>query len=955
MRHHIITLCCLLLFIIGNPLYSQVDCCDLGDDPITITFRYVGDDCSVITYLGANNCEETGALGTPVYIIVSDDANPFDPMATTYYSETVNSYQAFTVNAGADGIFPNNAFLHILDMQSGITASVEVESSCSGAGAEMYAGQQIGPIEIVNITYANAYVCGTTSCDFVSANMGEVDCGNAGTFPSEIDDYIVFSLHPNVVLGSTYSVAVQNSAGTTVSVSSVTGSPATAVNYGTPTIFRLPFGSAGSGETYTLSVSDDTDAACNFQTTFSDPGTCSDCYVAIDDINIVECPDNLQIAVTVVWDNAPDNENIEVIVDNQMQIIDVVNALTNEATVCFSVDNDGNINELVTAGFEGDQCSDPDGEMLPDPTPPTVNGLFYGDGDFEKYTLIAASTENSGALYTYLDDATGLLYVAVLYDDGDNNGALNLNDNVFGGSGDYLASAGWGSHTFQSGLEETDNLKLRFLCDGTEYSWFQDLVDNSTDDETLWGPDPSVGTWTSSAEVGDASSFEKDPGAHNPPPNLVSASSPQYNMIQIAADIADNGVIDTHWDVTQGGTLTDPNDWISPNADGDGDVTDEDGYPTYSTLYDWEWPIVYEMSFDVSGCTDIFVEITDMHNSPTKSGTSDITIAETNADPCTALIACGGDATPVNGCDLDLTQATILSCTDNVASIEATLIWLNAPVGENVLVQAGNTTELVAVSTGLTPPHTFQFQVPLENNNDLIIEAAFETSTACDDNITVIPPADCVDVTDVTIQKYASPSVAQVGDIITYVIVIENTGNNLVTGTTMTDILPDGVAYNSDDSGGAYDSNTGIWTVGNINPGETATINIEVEIILPGVHTNVATVDISGLEANVTNNQDDACVSVPVELPCSGDGITLEGQTGFTSYQWYKDDVMIDGATNSNLLVTEAGTYNYVVDGGTLDDDCSNQMCCAVIISEAICENCPPIQCLPVSITIIND
>jgi len=776
MTYHTTFIWSFLLLLFYNSLYSQTDCCDLGDDPIAITFRYVGDDCSVITYSGNNACDDTGTLGGPVYIIVSDDVNPFNPMAVTYYSGTVNSYEGFTVNAatGGDAMFPDNTFLHLLDTQSGITSTVEMSTKCTG----MYAGEQIGPIEIVNIEYANEYICGTTSCNFVSANMGEVDCGNAGTFPSEIDDYIVFSLHPNVVLGSTYSVAVQNSAGQTVSVNSITDNTSSAINYGMPTIFRLPFGSAGSGETYTLSVSDDVDAACNFQTTFSDPGTCSDCYVAIDDITIVECPDNLQIAVTVVWDNAPDNENIEVIVDNQLQIIDVINAVSNEATVCFSVDNDGNINELVTAGFEGNQCSDPDGEMLPDPTPPTVNGLFYGDGDFEKYTLIASSTENSGAIYTYLDEGTGTLYVAVLYDDGDNNGALNLNDNVFGGSNDYLASAGWGSHTFGSGLEETDNLKLRFLCDGTEYTWFQDLVDNSTDDDALWGPDPSVGTWTSSAEVGDASSFEKDLGSHNPPPNLVSASSPQYNMIQIAADIADNGVIDTHWDVTQGGTLTDPNDWISPNADGDGDVTDEDGYPTYSTVYDWEWPIVYEMSFDVTGCTDIFVEITDMHNSPTKSGNSDLTIAETNADPCTALIACEG-ATTVTDCELDITQAAILSCTDNVATIEATLIWLNAPVGENVLIQAANSTELVTVSTGLTPPHTLQFQVPMTSNDDLLIGAAFETTGACADNITVVPPANCVDLTDVVLQKYASPSVAQVGDIITYRIDLDNVGKGL--------------------------------------------------------------------------------------------------------------------------------------------------------------------------------
>ncbi|MBW1789710.1 MAG: hypothetical protein JRK53_24365, partial [Deltaproteobacteria bacterium] len=59
--------------------------------------------------------------------------------------------------------------------------------------------------------------------------------------------------------------------------------------------------------------------------------------------------------------------------------------------------------------------------------PPTVNGLFYGDGDYLHYNLYA---ENPGRakLYYYVDDSSApqiYLYAALVL-------SHNVNDNVFG-------------------------------------------------------------------------------------------------------------------------------------------------------------------------------------------------------------------------------------------------------------------------------------------------------------------------------------------------------------------------------------------------------------------------------------------------------------------------------------------------------------------------------------------
>ena len=51
---------------------------------------------------------------------------------------------------------------------------------------------------------------------------------------------------------------------------------------------------------------------------------------------------------------------------------------------------------------------------------------------------------------------------------------------------------------------------------------------------------------------------------------------------------------------------------------------------------------------------------------------------------------------------------------------------------------------------------------------------------------------------------------------------------------------------------------------------------------------------------------------------CDGQTIDAEAETGATSYQWYKDGVAIDAANGGDqqtYTITEAGEYNYTIDG----------------------------------------
>ncbi|MDI6644197.1 MAG: invasin domain 3-containing protein [Methanobacteriaceae archaeon] len=81
---------------------------------------------------------------------------------------------------------------------------------------------------------------------------------------------------------------------------------------------------------------------------------------------------------------------------------------------------------------------------------------------------------------------------------------------------------------------------------------------------------------------------------------------------------------------------------------------------------------------------------------------------------------------------------------------------------------------------------------------------------------------------------------------VTYTINVTNNGPDNATGVQITDKLPSGVQWISDDSQGNYNHNTsgegaGIWNIGNMVNGETRTLNITCEIIGTGTIKNTST------------------------------------------------------------------------------------------------------------------
>ncbi len=145
----------------------------------------------------------------------------------------------------------------------------------------------------------------------------------------------------------------------------------------------------------------------------------------------------------------------------------------------------------------------------------------------------------------------------------------------------------------------------------------------------------------------------------------------------------------------------------------------------------------------------------------------------------------------------------------------------------------------------------------------------------------------------------ASPNKA---DNVVFTITVTNTSaTDAVTGVTVQDILPAGLSYVSDNGAGAYNSGTGVWTVGNLNTSGSVSLNITTTATTTGPKTNTAQITASTLiDPDLTNNS--ASVDVTPKAVDLSLAMTVSNTTPNRS------DAVIFAITVTNNSVTETAT-----------------------------------------------
>ncbi len=181
----------------------------------------------------------------------------------------------------------------------------------------------------------------------------------------------------------------------------------------------------------------------------------------------------------------------------------------------------------------------------------------------------------------------------------------------------------------------------------------------------------------------------------------------------------------------------------------------------------------------------------------------------------TVTSTCNNNGTPSNASDDKFTY-----------KITAT----GSNVGATYSISGGDTYANRSYGTEHTSTNSF----PISGGN-LALTLTDDTTASCKlENVTITVPSTCsssAPSADLEVTKTANVSSAKSGDTVIYTVKVKNNGPDTATGVEVSDHLPTGVTYASHNAGqGIYTSGTGLWTVGTLANGATATLTISVTI-----------------------------------------------------------------------------------------------------------------------------
>ncbi len=171
-----------------------------------------------------------------------------------------------------------------------------------------------------------------------------------------------------------------------------------------------------------------------------------------------------------------------------------------------------------------------------------------------------------------------------------------------------------------------------------------------------------------------------------------------------------------------------------------------------------------------------------------------------------------------------------------------------------------------------------------------------------------------VSESDLAIAQTINNCTPKVGDNVIFHLTATNNGLSNNTSVRVNDLLPSGYTFVSKapSSGTTYDNSTGVWTIGNLNSGASATLDITATILASGSYTNTAS--ITGYENDPVSTNNSASVLPSVVNPSSAVSAICQGGTtaalggsfggGATSAVWS------DGGAGGTFMNNSGSTPN---------------------------------------------
>jgi uncharacterized repeat protein (TIGR01451 family) len=272
----------------------------------------------------------------------------------------------------------------------------------------------------------------------------------------------------------------------------------------------------------------------------------------------------------------------------------------------------------------------------------------------------------------------------------------------------------------------------------------------------------------------------------------------------------------------------------------------------------------------VNNSTDLAVAKTVNNSTPDEGATITYTITVTNNGPA---------------------QATTVSLTD---LLPAGVTYSSDTPSQGAYVSGSGIWTVGIINSGASATLDIQATVDAGTSGSTITNTITVVSLdQTDTNVTADDLNEDITVnnnTDLAVAKTVDNSTPDEGATITYTITVTNNGPAQATTVSLTDLLPAGVTYSSDTpSQGAYVNGTGVWTVGTIDSGANATLDIQATVDAgtsgSTITNTVTVVNLDQTDSNVTaddlseditvNNNTDLAVSKTVDNNAPDEGATI--------------------------------------------------------------------------------
>lgn len=294
---------------------------------------------------------------------------------------------------------------------------------------------------------------------------------------------------------------------------------------------------------------------------------------------------------------------------------------------------------------------------------------------------------------------------------------------------------------------------------------------------------------------------------------------------------------------------------------------------------------------------------------------------------CEAFQGCASPPATVSAVGASLPDAgpdQTLVCTGGVVSTTTTLTAqtnTSSSVGE-WYAQADNPTattfasasSLTTAVSGLQPGGSYRF--------------VWANSTGCSDEMIINVPF-CGTPARLVLKKTVSKTRAKIGDVLTYTVVLTNTGGLTATNVLVMNTLSaeaTAVPNSASVSSGTFVAGSPAqWTVATLPANATVTLTFSASVVGGGVVYCTASV------SNSATAQ--ACTSVPIKV-CKGSrqGFELMAPGGYSAYIWYKNGT-VQPVTTQSFTAVGAGEYSVEVSDGQ-SGSCLDGSCCPVVIEE---------------------